>query len=112
MKTIVGPRAEAVIEALNVATERSWLGRLWLRLQRGVQAIESSERVRLFGLLVVTATFTQGLLLPAVPVMARPAAPAWLRVVILAGGLLLIVLARPIALAWPGSTLRRLLRRM
>lgn len=75
-----------------------------------MQAIELSERVRLFGVLVITAALTHGLLLPVVPVMARPVAPFWLRVAILTAGLLLVVLARPIALAWPSSTLRRLLR--
>jgi hypothetical protein len=76
-----------------------------------VTELAPSERVRLGGVVIVTATITQGLLLQWAPSIARPAAPALLRFEIAAAGVLMIVAARPIARAWTGSRMRRVLRR-
>jgi hypothetical protein len=74
-----------------------------------VEAAELTERIRLGGLLVITTTASHALLLWTLPAVAQPVAPPWLRPAVILFGVVLIVLARPIARAWPGSTLRRLL---
>jgi hypothetical protein len=81
------------------------------RVRDAIATVPAIQRVRLTGVVVLTATLTQYGLLQLVPPVAQPHAP-WLRLDIAVAGLVLIVAAGPIARAWPASSMCGLVARV
>ena len=100
-----------VVACGRSAAPRSYAAGVVGFLRRRVRDMPITERLRLAGLLVLTATIAQGLALQVVPAVARPAAPRLLRGELIVAGLVLMVAARGVARAWPASHVRWLLRR-
>ena len=100
----------AAFDRLRIASARSAVAKA---LHSGIAALTSltlAERVRLAGVVILTATLTQAALLQLSPVIAQPQAPTLLRFEIAVAGIVLAVMAGAIARAWPRSRLRRLIR--
>jgi hypothetical protein len=93
------------------AASRSVAARLTRDMRHAIAAVPTLERVRLAGVVALTATVTHYALSQLVPPVARPHAP-WLRLEIAAAGLVLIVAAGPIARAWPASWIYGLVARV
>src|SRR5262245_25210660 len=74
----------------------------------GVGFLDRAERVRFVGLVLLVATITHAFLVESTLPMIRPAAPGVLRVELILVGLLLVVLAGPIASAWKTSRAHQL----
>src|SRR5450756_2234416 len=96
------------IDALREAAHSFWARRCE-RLSRRVGSMAPVARVRLLGVLLLTATVTHQLLLAFVPAFLRPAATRWLAVEGAVPALILIGAAPLLERAWPGSRLRRIL---
>ena len=102
----IGLRATHVIRtaaahsaaALAISGSRRWLA-----------TVARAERVRLMGVLILTATGTQSLLLQFAAPVVRPAVPGLLKADIVLVGLFLVFLAPAIGRAWGVSRIRRLL---
>src|ERR671922_2611151 len=99
------------LRALRSAADRSFAARVWRKANAAIAGVPAAERVRLTGVVILTATLTNALLLPLVPSMAQPHAP-WLRIQLLALGLALVVLATPIVRGWNASHARRAMARL
>ena len=95
---------------LEAAARSSALAVFLARARHEGRALTAVHRVRLAGLLALTALVTEQLLIRLVPAQAQPMPPAALRDELALGVLIVIILAPPIARAWPTSRLRSALR--
>jgi hypothetical protein len=109
-QSAVAGAGRSAINRLRVAASRSVAARLVANTRATFADVPATERVRLAGVAILTATATQAVLLELVSSMARPHAP-WLRVELAALGLMLILAAAPIARAWPRSRIHRVIER-
>lgn len=98
----------AVIGSCRRTVAQSLAAALWRKVWAGVGTIEPTARLRLAGVLLLTATLTQYGLLTWVPPMEKPGAPPQLRLVTVAMALVLILLAPRIARSWRSSWMARL----
>jgi hypothetical protein len=83
---------------------------VWRWLLARSTLVPRAERVRLLGVLLLTANVVSFLLTMQTPAMSRPAAPSLLRWELAALASLLIAAAPAVADAWPTSRLRRILQ--
>jgi len=97
-----------VARTLEAAVRSSAVAVVVARARREARALTAIDRVRLAGLLVLTALVTEQLLIRLIPAPLRPMPPAALRYEIALAAIVITVMARPIARAWPASRLRRL----
>jgi lipopolysaccharide transport system permease protein len=90
---------------VRVAAAQSAAARALDRAGRRIAGLSPTARVRLAGVLLLTATIVHRLLLQFVPAFVRPGAPALLRLEIAVGALALIGAAPWLVRAWPASRL-------
>jgi hypothetical protein len=107
----IGRSVHCALARLRADARRSAIRAALLAGRVGVSSMAPIERLRLIGVSIVTAAATNALLLQLTPVVARPAVPSILSLLTAASGVMLIVLAGPLAQAWHGSWIRRQLIR-
>ena len=99
------------VRGLEAAARSSAAGGSLARLRRHMLALAPAVRVRLAGMLVLTAVVTDELLLRVVPSHLRPEPPGAPALVIATAAILVIALAPQLVRAWPSSALRHRLER-
>ena len=107
----LGRSGHQILARLRDDARRSGLSAAIVACRARLVSITPSERFRLAGVLIVTAIATNAFLLQWSPAVARPAAPTMLSIITATIGVLLIVLAEPVARAWGDSWFRRQLTR-
>lgn len=90
----------------RAAAPRSHAGVALARARAGLSAIPPTERIRLAGVLLLTAAMTHSVLLRFVPEIVRPAAPWLLSVATGLIALALILTATALERAWRTSGVR------
>jgi hypothetical protein len=110
-RSILVRAAVRAARTFEVAARSSALAVFVARARREGRALTAVHRVRLAGLLVLTALVTEQLLIRLVPAQVRPMPPAALRYEIALAGLVLTIMAPAIARAWPTSRVRRMVNR-
>jgi hypothetical protein len=108
-QSLIARAASGAAAVLRTAAARSVGAALVECLRRQFMGIPATGRVRMAGVLLLTANVVQGVLLQLVPPLVRPAALTVLRVEAAVAAVVLIVAAPPLACAWRGSCVRRLL---
>ena len=99
-----------VVDAVRAAIPQSMVGRAAARVRQQTAGVDAVTRVRLAGVLLLTAAVTQQMLLSLVPSLLRPALSGLLRVDLQLASVVLIGAAPWLVRAWPGSRLRWILR--
>jgi hypothetical protein len=99
------------IDRLRIAGSRSFVAGALRNARARLSVLGPAERVRLLGVVILTAAVTHAVLVQWSPSIVRPQAPRLLWYEILAVSVVMIGLAGPIARAWSGSLLRRLFAR-
>lgn len=103
--------AHAMLSALGAATVRSSVCERARNITGVIARMPPDVRVRLGGVVILVAIVTHAVLLQWVPSVVRPYAPG-LRLHVSAAALVLVMLAGPIARAWPASRVAHWLSRL
>jgi hypothetical protein len=96
-----------VARAFQAAARSSAVAAGAAQRRRNALALSPAARVRLAGLLALTAVATDEVLLRLVPSHLRPAPPGAPALVIAAVAILVIALAPHLVRAWPSSALKQ-----
>ena len=91
----------------RAALPRSVAGLMFMGARRRILEVSPADRVRLGGLVVLTAAISHDVLLRLVPEITRPGLPRALRLGAGVIGLLMMLLAPALERAWRTSTVRR-----
>jgi hypothetical protein len=97
----------AAAAGVRAAGPRSVLGAVFIRTRSELARMSSGERIRLAGVMLLTAAVTHDVLVGLVPAIVRPGAPRAIRGAAAVIGLAMMLLAPALERAWKTSRLRR-----
>src|SRR5262245_1886950 len=96
-----------IARSFDAAARSSVLAGVVARVRRELRAWTPADRVRLAGLLALTALLTEQILVRLVPAQLWPAPPSALRFLVGLSSVTVIVAAPHLVRAWPRSRLRK-----